>query len=89
MVVRLYGHAYQLERKLHGGGEEREMARSRRERDNRHKSTSGEYYGHFFHFLSAKIVYMYFMETLYFAKLHHVRKREFASEQLGGFGFIF
>lgn len=30
--------------------EEREMARSRRERDNRQKSTSGGYYGHLFHF---------------------------------------
>lgn len=37
------------------GGEEREMVKSRRERDNRQNSISGKYYGHFFHFPLKKL----------------------------------
>lgn len=47
--VRLYGHAYQLERKLHGEGGRRgrgvkKMARKQeREREHRQNSASGKY----------------------------------------------
>lgn len=42
-VMQLYGHAYQLERKLHvGGEEEREMAMSRREKETTEKSQHQE-----------------------------------------------
>lgn len=46
------GHAYQLERKLHGWGRgEKNGEEQERERDNREKSASGETCGHFGHFL--------------------------------------
>lgn len=54
MVMQLWSCSYTVMltslRESFMEGEEREMARSRRERDNRQKSTSGEYYGHLFHF---------------------------------------
>lgn len=76
MVVWLYGHAYQLERKLHGGGEEREMARSGREKETTDKSQHLENIAAIrFIFLQTEKVDMCFMMTLCFAKLHHLRKR--------------